>query len=822
MNREPNDPSQEPQPSLRQAVPASALRDGPINILIVDDEPKNLTVLETVLTDPSYRLVRAGSADQALLALVAEEFALLILDVQMPGMTGFELAQLVKERKKTAGVPIIFLTAYYNEDQHVLAGYNTGAVDYIHKPVNPIILRSKVAVFTELYRRNREIALANQALLAEVTERRRTQEQLRTLNETLEQQVVERTEALRHSEQLHRVAFDLAPIGMAYVGLDQRFSKVNRSMCEITGYTSDELTQMRVPDLTHPEDFDADVVRLDAFLFGRTPTYENEKRCVRKDGGIRWVALTARMVHDAEGRSLHSIWVIRDISDRKVAQERLLESEERFRLVADQTPVVMWVTDTAGRIEFVNAEYCKFFGTTLEQVRGAFWQPLVHPEDVAYLEAFDDSSRTRTSFHEEARVKRWDDEWRWVESCGAPRYSASNEYLGMVGTSHDVTGQKHAAELQQQTARQKDEFIAVLAHELRNPLAPIRTSVGILRARGTDDSLLVRCQDVIDRQAAHMARLLDDLLDISRLSRNTLALQRTRVLLADVIDAAVEISRPLIDAQRQQLIIEGLDQPIVLDADAVRLTQVFGNLLNNAAKYSNPETDIRVSVRHEEDDAVITVRDPGIGISAELIDRVFDMFMQAGGSHERALGGLGIGLSLARSLVEMHGGTISAASEGHGHGSAFTVRLPVSPADQRAIDGLDAGRMIDTSPLPRRVLVADDSVDGADMLATLLGALGCDVRAVYDGEAAIREAEQFRPDLLLLDIGMPGTNGYEACRRIRSQPWGSEVVMVALTGWGQEEDRRRSKAAGFDVHLVKPVDPAVLVQLVREMQPRIV
>ena len=291
--------------------------------------------------------------DQALLALVNEEFALLILDIQMPDMTGFELAAIIKQRKRTAGVPIIFLTAYYNEDQHVLAGYSTGAVDYIQKPLNPAILRSKVAVFADLYRKTRELTSTNQSLLAEVGERRRAQDELRQLNQTLEARVVERTEALRHSEHVHRVAFDLAPTGMVYVAADGRFSKVNRSMCDISGYTDAELAQMKVLDLIHPDEREDDAPRLDAFLRGDADTYEGEKRCIRKDGDIRWVALSARLIADAETHALHSIWLVRDVSDRRAAQARLRESEERFRIVADQTPVVMWVTDPAGRIEFV-------------------------------------------------------------------------------------------------------------------------------------------------------------------------------------------------------------------------------------------------------------------------------------------------------------------------------------------------------------------------------------------------------------------------------------------------------------------------------------
>lgn len=365
--------------------------------------------------------------------------------------------------------------------------------------------------------------------------------------------------------------------------------------------------------------------------------------------------------------------------------------------------------------------------------------------------------------------------------------------------------------------RQKDQFLAMLAHELRNPLAPIRTSAGILRARAPSDPVLARCRDVIERQTAQMSRLLDDLLDVSRLSRGKLTLQRAPVVLRDVLDAAIETSRPLIDQAGHRITVDAAGADVLLEGDAARLTQVFANLLNNAAKYSDPGGRIDVAVRQEEGRAVVRVRDTGIGIAPEMLGRVFDLFAQGEGARSHAPGGLGIGLSLARRLVEMHGGTIAVASEGVGQGSEFTVSIPVLPPKQPA-DTARSGQ--GGSPVPRRrVLIVDDNVDVADTTALFLGHVGCDVRAVYGGEEAVREAERFRPEIVLMDIGMPGVDGYEACRRIRGAPWGAGMLLVAASGWGQSEDRRRSARAGFDVHLVKPVDPDVLVQLLRDMPP---
>jgi PAS domain S-box-containing protein len=662
--------------------------DGRVNILIVDDEPANLKVLEVILDDPGYRLVRAGSANDALLALVAEDFGLLILDIRMPDMSGFELAHLIKQRKKSASVPIIFLTAFYNEDQDVAEGYGTGAVDYLHKPVNATILRSKVAVFVELHRKSRELAMANRALMLEVTERRRAEEQLRDLNESLDRRVTERSEALR-------------------------------------------------------------------------------------------------------------------------------ESEQRFRTMADQTPVMMWVTSPSGVVDFVNKEYCSFFGVSQEQALHASWRMPLHDDD-GYQRALFDALRSRRPFQAEARMRRADGEWRWMTTHGAPRTSPSGEFLGLIVTSQDVTDQRQAANIQQQIARAKDEFIAVLAHELRSPLAPIRTSVGIIRSHATHPQVK-RCGDIIDRQTAHMARLLDDLLDTSRLSRNTLTLQRARLRLGDVLQAAVEIASPLIEQQRLELVVDGADEPVWLDADHARLTQVFGNLLNNAAKYSKASGRVDLMVRPSPGWVVVSVRDAGIGIAPEMLERVFEPFTQATVARDHAPGGVGIGLSLAHRLVEMHGGTIQAESAGAGCGSEFLVRLPVCPDEVVFPARPDEPVQAEGTPLAaRRVLVADDNVDSADMEAALLSAVGCEVRTVYDGESTLREAERFRPDVVLLDIGMPDIDGHEVCARIRSQAWGGSMVLIAVSGWGQESDRRRSARAGFNMHLVKPVDPDALLRIVRD------
>ena len=537
-----------------------------INILLVDDEPRNLTVLETVLNDPGYRLVRAESAEQALLALVVEEFALLILDVRMPGMTGFELAQMIKERKKTAQVPIIFLTAYYNEDQHMLEGYTSGAVDYLHKPVNPVFFRSKVAVFAELHRKQRESEIANRALLAEVTKRSLAEEQLRELNATLEQRVTERTEALSEA------------------------------------------------------------------------------------------------------------------------------------------------------------------------------------------------------------------------------------------------------------ARRKDEFLAMLGHELRNPLSAIANAVQLVNETGNESKTIELTRGIIARQTGNLRRIVDDLLDVARITRGKIELRRQSVDLAHTIGRAVESVRPFLEDKSHELHTALADaEPLRVEADAARIEQCIVNLLINAIKYTPTGGRIEITGQLTGTEAMITVRDNGIGIASEVLPHVFDLFTQADLSLDRAQGGLGIGLNICRQLIELHGGTISADSDGLGHGAQFTIRLA-------ALNEPESGEVFPESslesrastpePNSQRVLVVDDNRDSALSLSQLLSRRGHEVRTAYDGPGALKAAQDFKPDVFLLDLGLPGIDGYELARRLRADGF-ADALLIAISGYAQASDQEASRAAGFDRHFAKPMEFAELLAAIR-------
>jgi signal transduction histidine kinase/ActR/RegA family two-component response regulator len=370
------------------------------------------------------------------------------------------------------------------------------------------------------------------------------------------------------------------------------------------------------------------------------------------------------------------------------------------------------------------------------------------------------------------------------------------------------------------TDRRKDEFLATLAHELRNPLAPVRSSLEIMRLAGNDPTLLARARETMERQMGQMVRLIDDLLDVSRITRGRLELKLEPIRLEAAIRTALETARPLIDGSAHRLVLEGADTKVELMADPVRISQVLSNLLNNAAKYTERGGTIRLSVVREDAMVAITVQDSGVGIDSDSLPGVFDLFSQVDRTLERSQGGLGIGLTLVKRLVEMHGGRVEAHSEGSGRGASFTVRLPVL---ERALPEPPAPKVEPQAAAKpragRRILIADDNQDAAESMALVLRMLGNDVRAVHDGSEAVKVAATFDPEVVLLDIGMPLMNGYDAARAMRSAEWGRDMLLVALTGWGQDDDRKRATEAGFDLHYTKPLEPSDLRRIVEMRRP---
>ena len=556
------------------------------NILLVDDQPARLLTYRAILEPLGHNLVAVNSGLEALEALMKQEFAVVLLDVKMPGMDGFETAALIHDHPRFETTPIIFVTGVHVTEFDRLKGYKAGAIDYVYIPVVPEILRSKVAVLIELDRQRRALQSVNKELADSI-------KRLEEANYALQ------SEKTRELEEINA-----------------RLSQANEEL----------------------------------------------------------------------SRSNQS-----------------LESEVRERIRAENSL-------------------------------------------------------------KEAVVKR-------------------------------------------------DEFLAMLSHELRNPLSPLRNASHMLMQGETQDPKIIWSRGVIARQLKHMIRLVDDLLDVSRIARGKIVLLSEPVKVADVLAAAVETVQPLLEQKRQHLEIDAGDCELMVRGDPVRLAQVVGNLLHNAAKYTGEGGNIVLAARAQAGHAEIVVRDTGIGISAEAMPRIFELFTQIPSERTSTTGGLGIGLALVRALVELHGGEIKAASAGSDQGSEFTVRLPLLDAAQAAATNVVAQRGESALPVRRNILIADDNQDALESLALMLRMEGHEVHCASDGEEALHLAGLRRPEIVVLDVGMPKLDGCEVARRIRAEAWGRGAVLVALTGWGQEVDRRRSREAGFDMHLVKPVDPATLCDM---------
>ncbi|HVW00675.1 MAG TPA: ATP-binding protein [Planctomycetaceae bacterium] len=497
---------------------------------------------------------------------------------------------------------------------------------------------------------------------------------------------------------------------------------------------------------------------------------------------------------------------------RREAAAALRQSEANYRALAESMPFIVWQTNAAGALEYTNSYCFDYTGLTADEFREHGWMSAIHPEDSAnVVSRWEQAFESGVPLDIEFRLRRAADrEYRWFRAVGSPVLDSAGRVQRWVGAGIDIHDKRLAEESLREADRKKDEFIATLAHELRNPLAPLRNGLQIIRMSRESAHPIESTWSMMDRQLEQLVRLVDDLLDVSRITRGKIELRRERTTLARIIQQSVETSRPVIDASGHSLTLELPHREIFVEADVTRMAQVFSNLLNNAAKYTEPGGKIRLKVDSIGDRAVISVNDTGIGIPPSMLPHVFEMFTRVDRNFERAQGGLGIGLSIVKRLVEMHDGNIEARSEGDGLGSEFIVRLPLGAAASPARDNGDDGG---ETAARRRILVVDDNRDAATSLALLLKLLGHEVQIAHDGVEGLEKAESFRPDVILLDIGMPRLNGYETARLIREKPWGGAVELIALTGWGQEDDRRKSHEAGFNTHLVKPVDVATLKKL---------
>jgi PAS domain S-box-containing protein len=595
----------------------------------------------------------------------------------------------------------------------------------------------------------------------------------------------------------------------------------NRRWYEYTGLTPEQTMGSGWAAAVHSDDRERTLAAWQASLQSGEPV-EIEYRLRSADGQHRWQLVRGVPVKDGEGRVLKWFGTITDIHDHK----RTEADRQKLVTLAENSTDFIGMCDLEGVPFYINRAGLEMVGLEgIENARRTPVREFFFPEDQPrIINEFFPSVLERGDGEIEVRFRHFKTgEALWMLYRVFSLTDPQGHRVGLATVSRDITQRRHLEDNLRQLAadlseadRRKDEFLATLAHELRNPLAPIRNALQIIRL-SSDRGAREQARTLMERQLVQMVRLVDDLMDVSRITRGKLELRKERVRLAAVVSSAVETSRPFIKEMGHELIVTLPKQPIIVDADLTRLAQVFMNLMNNAAKYSDRGGHIRLTAERQGSDVVVSVKDTGIGIDADQLPRIFELFTQVDRSLEKSQGGLGIGLSLVRRLVELHNGRIEARSEGPGKGSEFIVRLPVVDGVSRpqAAGGEEDQTIVKSS---LRILIVDDNRDGADSLAMMLRVMGNDTRTAYDGQEGVDVAEEFRPDVLLLDIGLPKLNGYEACRRIREQAWGKCVTLIAVTGWGQDEDRCRSHDAGFDHHMVKPVDPQALMKMLSGLQ----
>lgn len=630
-------------------------------------------------------------------------------------------------------------------------------------------------------------------------------------------QFLERQEAedeLRRSEQELAEFFENATVGLHWVGPDGTILRANRAELEMLGFRREEYIGRPIADFHVDEDVISDIL---AQLKAGNNLVDYPARLRCRDGSIKDVLIDSSVLW-REGEFVHTRCFTRDVTERKRAEMALRDARSRLDAALDAGAIATWTWDIPNNRLYGDSNLALLFNLPPDEAKGGLLDKYIksiHPDDLEnVIAALNRSAEIGEDYEADYRVIQKDGSTRWVTARARVERDVTGRPVRMPGVLVDITERKRMEEALREAGRRKDEFLATLAHELRNPLAPIRTSLEILKMSRVDPETAAQARDLMERQVHALVRLVDDLLDVARVMRGKIELRKEPVELSTVVARAVETVRPIIDGQGHRLDLSIPDESLLLYADPVRLAQVIANLLTNSAKYTEAKGHIAISASREGDDAVLRIRDDGIGIAPEVLPHVFELFVQAEHASTKAQGGLGIGLTLARNLAQMHGGAIEAYSAGLGKGSEFLIRLPlVAPAHEEK--GPTAGERLETQTpsTGRRLLVVDDNEDAAISFATLLRLQGHDVEIAHDGPTALKVACSFVPHMVFLDIGMPEMDGYQVARQMRRQPGLETVVLTALTGWGQEQDRRRTVEAGFNHHLVKPPEPHAIASI---------
>ena len=626
-------------------------------------------------------------------------------------------------------------------------------------------------------------------------------------------------QSLRFSEERFRLLVEsVQDYAIFMLDPDGIVSTWNIGAQKIKGYQPAEIIGKHFSIFYPPEATSADWPAQELAYARRLGRFEDEGWRVRKDGSRFWASVIITALRDENGEITGFAKITRDLSERKAHEESLRLSEERFRLLLEGVQdYAIFTLDPDGRIASWNIGARNLTGYATEEVLGQHISLFYsHRERAAGLPAQDlDSALAIGRLAGEVWRLRKDGSMFCASEQTTPLYSSDGTLRGFARMMRDMSERKRLEELER-SSRRMSEFLAVLAHELRNPLAPIRNAVGILQLGRTDPANIQKCCGLIDRQLFQLTRLVDDLLDVGRIATGKIVLRKERLVFQEVIARSVETMRPFLDGRKHLLEVQVPAEPIHLDGDPVRLSQIVQNLLSNAGKYTPPGGRISLNVVVEDKTVTTTVTDNGRGMAAEALERVFELFNQEGPPGSSADSGLGIGLTLARSLTEIHGGALTASSAGLGQGSTFALCLPCQP-ENRGTANVGCANATPARNSVRRVLVVDDNKDSADSMAAMIDLLGHEVRVAYSGQDALRIAEHFRPKLVLLDIAMPGMSGVDVQSRMRRLPGLDEATIAAMTGFGQEEDRKRTLQSGFDLHLTKPVESGQISRLLNDL-----
>jgi PAS domain S-box-containing protein len=600
---------------------------------------------------------------------------------------------------------------------------------------------------------------------------------------------------------------------------DGRIMTWNLGAQRLKGYAPEEIIGRHFSTFYTREAIDSGWPQHELKVAAAEGHFEDEGWRVRKDGSRFWANVVLTALRDENGKLLGFSKITRDLSERRLQEEALRQSEERFRLLIEGVvDYAIFMLDPEGMVTSWNAGAERINGYRRDEILGKHMSRFFVAEDLEAGKPWEELAAARRDGR--AEVEGWrvrkNGERFWARAVVTALYDGAGHLRGFAKITQDLSDQRHLQDLEK-AARHVNEFIATLAHELRNPLAPIRAAVQVMGMAPAGDPAQALMRQTIDRQSAQLARIVNDMVDIARITRGAVDIEHAPVDLAEAAHRALEAAAPLIEAARHKVEVELPPRPVVVSGDLQRLTQAVTNLLNNAARYTPEGGCIDIAVRAENDQAVLRVRDNGRGIEPDLMERIFDMFVQGRAPLKRIAGGLGIGLALSRKIAELHRGALEARSEGPGKGSEFILRVPLAETQGTSEEPVPlGGRGAGPAATPQRILVVDDNADAAATLEVLLRSLGHETRVVHDGDAALKLAPRFRPDVVLLDIGMPGLDGYEVARRLRATRKGAALRIIAVTGWGAEADRQKSKEAGFDLHLVKPVEPNELARVLDE------